>query len=79
MLCYKLFRDAARQVVKQADLVLAMQLRCDAFTDDQKARNFDYYERITVRDSSLSACTQAVMAAEVGHLGWPTTISAKPR
>jgi alpha,alpha-trehalose phosphorylase len=58
-----------RQVVKQADLVLAMQLRCDAFTDDQKARNFDYYERITVRDSSLSACTQAVMAAEVGHLG----------
>jgi alpha,alpha-trehalose phosphorylase len=58
-----------RQVVKQADLVLAMHLRCDAFTDDQKARNFDYYERITVRDSSLSACTQAVLAAEVGHLG----------
>ena len=57
-----------RQVVKQADLVLAMQLRGDAFTNDQKARNFDYYERITVRDSSLSACTQAVMAAEVGHL-----------
>jgi alpha,alpha-trehalose phosphorylase len=46
-----------------------MHLRCDAFTDDQKARNFDYYERITVRDSSLSACTQAVLAAEVGHLG----------
>ena len=34
----------------------------------QKARNFDYYERITVRDSSLSACTQAVIAAEIGHL-----------
>src|SRR5271157_4606733 len=45
-----------------------MHLRCDAFTDDQKARNFDYYERITVRDSSLSASTQAVLAAEVGHL-----------
>ena len=58
-----------KQVVKQADLVLAMQLRGDAFTDEQKARNFDYYERITVRDSSLSACTQAVIAAEVGHLG----------
>ncbi len=28
----------------------------DAFTADQKARNFDYYERLTVRDSSLSAC-----------------------
>ncbi len=57
-----------KQVVKQADLVLAMHLRGDAFTDDQKRRNFDYYEALTVRDSSLSACTQAVMAAEVGHL-----------
>ena len=57
-----------KQVVKQADLVLAMHLRGDAFTPDQKARNFAYYERITVRDSSLSASTQAVMAAEVGHL-----------
>ena len=58
-----------RKVTKQADLVLAMYLRGDAFTDDQKARNFDYYERITVRDSSLSACIQAVIAAEVGHPG----------
>ena len=57
-----------RQVVKQPDLVLAMQFRGDAFTPNQKARNFAYYEAITVRDSSLSACTQAVMAAEVGHL-----------
>jgi alpha,alpha-trehalose phosphorylase len=57
-----------KQVVKQADVVLAMQLRGDAFTPEQKLRNFDYYEALTVRDSSLSACTQAVMAAEVGHL-----------
>ncbi len=57
-----------KQVVKQADLVLAMQLRGESFTEDQKAANFDYYERLTVRDSSLSACTQSVMAAEVGHL-----------
>jgi alpha,alpha-trehalose phosphorylase len=58
-----------KQVVKQADLVLAMQLRPDAFTAEQKARNFAYYEPLTVRDSSLSACVQAVIAAEVGHLG----------
>jgi alpha,alpha-trehalose phosphorylase len=58
-----------KQVVKQADLVLAMHVRGDAFTDDEKARNFTYYEALTVRDSSLSACTQAVMAAEVGHMG----------
>jgi alpha,alpha-trehalose phosphorylase len=62
---FQLYR---KQVIKQADLVLAMQWCPEAFTADQKARNVDYYERITVRDSSLSACTQAVMCAEVGHL-----------
>lgn len=57
-----------KQVVKQADLVLAMHWCGDAFTPEEKARNVDYYERRTVRDSSLSACTQAVLAAEVGQL-----------
>lgn len=56
------------QVLKQADLVLAMQWQSHAFTPEQKARNVDYYERRTTRDSSLSACTQAVMCADVGHL-----------
>ncbi|MEU8230539.1 glycosyl hydrolase family 65 protein [Actinoplanes sp. NPDC048967] len=62
---FELYR---RQVVKQADLVLAMHWCGDAFTPAQKARNLDYYERRTVRDSSLSAGTQAVLAAETGHL-----------
>ena len=57
-----------KQVVKQADLVLALHLRGEAFTPAQKARNFCYYEALTVRDSSLSACTQAVLAAETSHL-----------
>jgi alpha,alpha-trehalose phosphorylase len=57
-----------KQVVKQADLVLALHWRGDAFSDEEKARDFAYYESLTVRDSSLSACTQAVIAAEVGHL-----------
>jgi len=57
-----------KQVVKQADLVLAIQLCPDAFTDEEKVRNFEYYEALTVRDSSLSACSQAVVAAETGHL-----------
>jgi alpha,alpha-trehalose phosphorylase len=56
------------QVVKQTDLVLAMYWQSHKFTDEQKARNVDYYERRTVRDSSLSACTQAVMCANVGHV-----------
>ena len=57
-----------KQVVKQADLVLALHWRGDVFTEVEKARDFAYYEPLTVRDSSLSACTQAVVAAEVGHL-----------
>ena len=57
-----------KQVIKQPDLVLAMHLCGSAFTAEQKARNFDYYESLTVRDSSLSACTQAVIAAEVGQV-----------
>ncbi len=57
-----------KQVVKQADFVLALHLRGDAFSAEEKARNFAYYEALTVRDSSLSAATQAVVAAEVGQL-----------
>jgi alpha,alpha-trehalose phosphorylase len=62
---YELYRS---QVVKQADLVLALYLCGDRFDEEQKARDFNYYEAITVRDSSLSASTQAIVAAEVGHL-----------
>jgi alpha,alpha-trehalose phosphorylase len=68
LLHYPYFQLYRKQVVKQADLVLALHLRGDAFTPEQKLRDFDYYEALTVRDSSLSACTQAVVAAEVGHL-----------
>jgi alpha,alpha-trehalose phosphorylase len=68
LLHYPYFELYRKQVIKQADLVLAMQLRGDAFTAEQKARNFAYYEALTVRDSSLSAGTQAVLAAETGHL-----------
>jgi len=62
------FEIYRKQVIKQADLVMAMFLRGDAFTPEEKARNFAYYEARTVRDSSLSAAQQAVLAAEVGHL-----------
>jgi alpha,alpha-trehalose phosphorylase len=68
LLHFSYFDLYRKQVIKQADLVLAMHRRGDAFTAEEKARNFAYYERLTVRDSSLSACIQAVIAAEVGHL-----------
>lgn len=68
LLHYPYFDLYRKQVVKQADVVLAMQWVPDEFTPEQKARNFAYYERLTVRDSSLSACSQAVVAADVGAL-----------
>jgi alpha,alpha-trehalose phosphorylase len=68
LLHYPYFELYRKQIVKQADLVLALHARGDAFTDEEKARDFAYYEALTVRDSSLSASTQAVVAAEVGHL-----------
>jgi alpha,alpha-trehalose phosphorylase len=55
------------QVLKQADVVLAMFLRSENFTIEQKRRNFDYYDPITTGDSSLSACVQAIVAADVGY------------
>ncbi|MGW4485625.1 glycoside hydrolase family 65 protein [Amycolatopsis sp. NPDC004368] len=68
LLNYPYFDLYRKQVVKQADLVLALHLCGDSFSPEEKARDFAYYEARTVRDSSLSAGTQAVIAAEVGHL-----------
>ena len=42
-------------------------MRSEDFPADLQRRNFDYYDPITTGDSSLSACVQAIMAAEVGH------------
>jgi alpha,alpha-trehalose phosphorylase len=67
LLHYPYFDLYRKQVVKQADLVLALYTCGDRFTDEQKTRAFAYYEPLTVRDSSLSACVQAIVAAETGH------------
>ena len=55
-----------RQVLKQADVVMAMLLLGNEFTLDQKRRNFEYYDPITTGDSSLSASVQSVVASEIG-------------
>lgn len=61
------------QVIKQADLVLAMFLLGDKFSLEQKRKNFDYYDPLTTGDSSLSACIQSIVASEVGELEAATT------
>jgi alpha,alpha-trehalose phosphorylase len=68
LLHYPYFDIYRKQVVKQADLVMALHLRGDAFTLEEKIADFAYYEARTTRDSSLSASQQAVVAAETGHL-----------
>ena len=55
------------QVLKQADVVMAMFLRQELFSPEDQRRNFDYYDAITTGDSSLSACVQSIVANQVGH------------
>jgi alpha,alpha-trehalose phosphorylase len=55
------------QVIKQADVVLAMFLLGHEFSPEQKKRNFDYYDQLTTGDSSLSACIQGIVASEIGY------------
>jgi alpha,alpha-trehalose phosphorylase len=68
LLNYPYYLLYSSQVIKQADLVMALYMCGDHFTPEQKLRDFNYYEAITVRDSTLSAAIQAIVAAEVGHL-----------
>ncbi len=56
------------QVIKQADIVLAMFLLGHEFSLQQKRRNFDYYDPLTTGDSSLSVCIQSIVAAEIGYM-----------
>jgi alpha,alpha-trehalose phosphorylase len=56
------------QVIKQADIVLAMFLLGNEFTLEQKRRNFDYYDPLTTGDSSLSVAVQSIVAAEIDNM-----------
>lgn len=55
------------QVLKQADVVLALFLLSDEFTDAMKRTDFDYYDPLTTGDSTLSAVVQSIIAAEIGY------------
>ncbi|NQX46335.1 beta-phosphoglucomutase [Paenibacillus tritici] len=56
------------QVLKQADLVMALFLLGDKFSLADKLRNYNYYEPLTTHDSSLSPCIHSIMSAEIGDL-----------
>jgi alpha,alpha-trehalose phosphorylase len=55
-----------KQVIKQADVVLAMFLLGDVFPAEAKKRNFEFYDPLTTGDSSLSSCVEAIIAAQIG-------------
>ena len=55
-----------KRVIKQTDVVLAMFLLGDAFSAEEKKRNFEFYDPLTTGDSSLSSCVEAIVAAQIG-------------
>ena len=57
-----------KQVIKQADVILAMFLLGDLFSLEDKKRNFEFYDPFTTGDSSLSSCVEAIIAAQTGDM-----------
>jgi alpha,alpha-trehalose phosphorylase len=57
-----------KQVIKQADVVLATFLLGNSFSAEAKRRNFEFYDPLTTGDSSLSSCIEAIIAAQIGDV-----------
>jgi kojibiose phosphorylase len=58
------------RVIKQADVVMMLNLFKDRFSKEVKKANWEYYEPRTEHGSSLSACAYAMVAADIGKLDW---------
>lgn len=56
------------QVLKQADTVLAHFLAEDESDYETIKNSYDYYEKITTHDSSLSCAVYSIMASKLGYL-----------
>lgn len=52
--------------IKQADVLQGIYFFGDQFTQTEKRKNFEFYEPMTVHESSLSASIHAILAAELG-------------
>lgn len=53
--------------IKQADVLQGLYFLEDEFTIEQIRENFDFYEPMTVHESSLSPCVHAILAARLGY------------
>ena len=56
------------QVLKQADLIMLFFLYPDLFDKRVQEKNFDYYEKRTVHDSSLSKPIYGIVASRMGNI-----------
>ncbi|GGG04824.1 glycoside hydrolase family 65 protein [Paenibacillus aceti] len=53
--------------IKQADVLQGLYFLGDRYDLDTKKRNFDFYEPMTVHESSLSPCVHSIIACELGY------------
>lgn len=58
------------QVIKQADVVMMLNLFRNDYSTNVKKANWEYYEPRTEHGSSLSACAYAMVAVEIGKTDW---------
>ena len=57
-------------VLKQADVIMMLNVFRNAYSTEIKKLNWDFYEPYTEHGSSLSACAYAIVAAEIGYTDW---------
>jgi alpha,alpha-trehalose phosphorylase len=67
LLSYHPLNIYRHQVIKQADVILAMFLLGHEFSLEAKTLNFEFYDPLTTGDSSLSSCIEAIIALEIGQ------------
>ena len=54
--------------IKQADTLQAFYFFEDDFSDEILEKHFDFYEPLTVHESSLSPCVHSILAAKLGRM-----------
>jgi maltose phosphorylase len=54
--------------IKQADVLQGLYLFEDQFDTETIKRNYNFYEPITVHESSLSACIHSIIASRIGNI-----------
>jgi maltose phosphorylase len=54
--------------IKQADVLQGLYVLEEQYDTETIKRNFDFYEPMTVHESSLSACIHSILASRIGNI-----------